>query len=69
MSETDPYRRVTKKFQNKKMFILGEYRVIPEITMSITPRDKRWALSFDEYNRICDDIHEELKRKRKVRYK
>jgi hypothetical protein len=65
----DPKKRITKKFENCNMFILGEVRKIPEVTLSLIPQDGRWCMSFDEYNRIANDIHEQLRHRRKVKYK
>lgn len=65
MNRSDRYK---VKLENQEMEILGDIRTIPEVNVTITG-DGRMNMSFDEYHRIADWVHEELKRKRKVRYK
>jgi len=57
--------RVWQTFKDVKMHILGEIREVAEVRLSFT-HDGRWSISFDEYNRIADVIHHQLRRKRKV---
>ena len=61
--------RVKVTLKDVQMDILGEIRTIPEVNVTYTKdglgRIDR-CMSFDEYNRIADDIHRELRRRRKV---
>lgn len=67
MKEIDPRNRIYKTFKNLRIEILGEIRTIPEVKLTLVPMEGKWSMSFDEYNRIANDIHLELKKKRKVR--
>ncbi len=57
---------VKKKFKDMKMDILGKMRVIPELELTLNA-DGAVTMSFDEYNRIANNIHETLREQRKVR--
>lgn len=61
--------RVYQTLKNVEMDILGEIRLIPEVRVSYV-RDGNGkvsrCISFEEWNRIADDIHRELRAKRKV---
>jgi hypothetical protein len=78
MNTTETYRsgmiqdksiRVYQTLKDVKMDILGEIRVIPEVRVSYV-MDGNGAvsrcISFEEYNRIADDIHRMLRAKRRV---
>lgn len=64
-------QRIYKTLKDVEMDILGDIRKISEVKVSYT-RDSQGkvqrCMSFDEYNRISDDIHHELKHKRRVYY-
>jgi len=55
-----------KKFKDVKMDILGKVRKVDEIELTLNI-DGTVSLSFDEYNRISNEIHMRLRRKRNVR--
>lgn len=57
--------RVYQTLKDVQMDILGEVRTIAEVRVSYTS-DGKMSISFDEYNRIAWQVHEELRRKRKV---
>lgn len=61
--------RVYQTLQNVQMHILGEVRTISEVKVSYT-RDGRGnvsrCISFEEWNRISDEIHRQLRAKRRV---
>ena len=61
----EKWSRVYQTFKDVRMDILGEIRHVEEVKLSMTS-DGRWSISFDEYNRIADIIHHQLRRKRKV---
>lgn len=61
--------RVYQTLKDVQMDILGEIRTIPEVRVSYTVDGQgrvHRCMSFEEYNRIADDIHRELRAKRKV---
>jgi hypothetical protein len=61
--------RVTQTLHDVEMDILGAVRKIKEVRVSYTKNDDGTVsrcMSFQEYNRIADDIHRELRRQRKV---
>lgn len=61
--------RIYKTLKNVEMDILGEIRLIPEVRVSYVKNydgtiDR--CISIDEYQRISDDIHQELRKRRRV---
>jgi len=61
--------RIYKTLKNVEMDILGEIRVIPEVRVSYVKNydgtiDR--CISIDEYQRIFDEIHQELRKRRRV---
>jgi hypothetical protein len=61
--------RVRVTHENIEMDILGEIRPIREVRVSYVKNANGTVsrcMSFDEYNRIADDIHRMLRAKRKV---
>lgn len=61
--------RVFQTLKDVQMDILGEMRTIPEIRVSYTKDGEgriNRCISFDEWNRISDEIHRELRERRKV---
>lgn len=65
----DRYARVYQTLKDVKMDILGEIRTIPEVKVSYTTDSNggvHRCISFDEYSRIAEDIHQQLRHKRKV---
>jgi len=61
--------RVYQTLKDVKMEILGEVRVIPEVRVSYVMDDNgkvSRCISFEEYNRIADEIHRMLRAKRRV---
>lgn len=61
--------RVYQTLENVEMDILGAIRVIPSIKVSYTRNADGTVsrcISFQEYNRVADEIHRQLRAKRKV---
>ena len=61
--------RVTRVLKNVQMDILGAIRTIPEVKVSYTRNaDGSYArcISFEEFNKIADDIHRQLRAQRRV---
>lgn len=61
--------RVYQTLENVKMDILGDIREIPSVKVSYTRNADGTisrCISFQEYNRIADEIHRQLRAKRKV---
>lgn len=61
--------RVQQVLKDVQMDILGEIRTIPEVKVTYTKDGNgniSRCISLEEYNRIADDIHRELRAKRKV---
>lgn len=61
--------RVYRTLKNVEMDILGEIRLIPEVRVSYVRNGDGTisrCISIDEYQRIADEIHQELRRKRRV---
>ena len=61
----DKTLRVFHTLKDVKMNILGDVRTIPEVRVSYDV-DGHMYLSFDEHNRIADDIHQQLRKQRRV---
>ena len=57
--------RTHQTLKDVKMNILGDVRTIAEVKVSYDV-DGRMYLSFDEHNRIADEIHQTLRRQRRV---
>ena len=57
--------RTHQTLKDVKMNILGDVRTIAEVKVSYDV-DGRMYLSFDEHNRIADEIHQALRRQRRV---
>ncbi len=57
---------VKKKFKDVEMDILGKVRLIPELELTLNA-DGTVTMSFDEYNRIANDIHMKLRTQRRMR--
>ena len=65
----DRSSRVYQTLKDVEMFVLGAVRVIPEVKVSYTLNAKGGTdmnISFQEYNRIADDVHRMLRNKRRV---
>ena len=61
--------RVYQTLKDVKMDILGEIRDIAEVRVSYTKDGQgkvNRCISFEEYNRIADEIHRQLRAKRRV---
>ncbi len=61
--------RVYQTLKDVKMDILGEIRDIPEVRVSYTKDGQgkiSRCISFEEWNRISDEIHRQLRAKRRV---
>lgn len=61
--------RVEQVLKDVKMDILGKIRTIAEVKVSYTKNGNGTisrCISFEEYNRIADQIHRELRAKRRV---
>jgi hypothetical protein len=61
--------RVYQTLKDVEMDILGEIRVISEVRVSYTVDGNgkvSRCISFEEYNRIADEIHRMLRAKRRV---
>jgi len=61
--------RVYQTLQDVEMDILGDIRTIKEMRVSYVKNANNTVsrcISFQEYNRIADEIHQELRRQRKV---
>lgn len=66
---SDNSKRVYQTLKDVKMDILGEIRIISEVRVSYTKNSKgeiSRCISFDEMTRISDEIHRELRAKRRV---
>ena len=65
----DKGARVFRTLKNVEMDILGEIRLIPEVRVSYVRNADRTisrCISIDEYQRISDEIHQALRKKRRV---
>ena len=60
--------RFRQTLTDHKIEILGDIREIPEIHITRDAQG-RVCMSFDEYRRIEEYVHWQLKKRRKVRYK
>lgn len=61
--------RVYQTLKDVEMDILGEVRLIPEVRVSYVKNADgsiSRCISFDEYQRISDEIHRKLRAKRRV---
>ena len=61
--------RVLQTLKDVQMDILGKIRTIPEVRVSYTKDGNgnvQRCISFEEYNRIADEIHRELRAQRRV---
>lgn len=65
MKTIDPKERIYRTFENIQMNALGKTVTIPKIVLSMIPEDGKWCISFDEYNRVTDNIRLELSRQGK----
>lgn len=60
--------RIYRTLKNVKMDILGEIRTIEEVRVSyiMSEGGLTRCISFEEYGRIADEIHRQLRNKRRV---
>jgi len=65
----DRSERFYRTLKDVEMHILGEVRVIPEVKVSYTKDangNYNRCISFQEYNRIADEVHRMLRSRRRV---
>jgi hypothetical protein len=62
--QMDRTKQVTKTFYNVPMHIMNDVRIVKEVKLTLYQTGEI-AISFEEYNRILDEIHREWMKKRR----